>query len=233
MKSLFRLQHMLIIFVMMQHITLCAAKTRVVIGPDNTLYTSSKDSPATPSLTSNTAQQVLFSPIDNVKGALLHAIQDEQAAILVAIFMITDKDIAQALIDAHMRGVHVEIITDVGCRRDKFGKVDMLKKAGIVVYVYKPQSANAFISDIMHHKFVIFEKNRSAKPLLWTGSFNFTKSANLNNQENVLIIDDRSVIDRYKDHFLKLKNMIIERNPKKRVAIRRQLKRDINDLLVV
>ncbi len=62
----------------------------------------------------------------------------------------------------------------------------------------------------MHHKFVLFEKNILDKSLLWTGSFNFTKSANSKNQENVLIVDDAYLIQLYSNHFTRLVKQITD-----------------------
>jgi phosphatidylserine/phosphatidylglycerophosphate/cardiolipin synthase-like enzyme len=53
----------------------------------------------------------------------------------------------------------------------------------------------------MHHKFVIFGNNIGGKSLLWTGSYNFTKSATMNNQENVLVLDEIHLIEKYGRQF--------------------------------
>jgi len=53
----------------------------------------------------------------------------------------------------------------------------------------------------MHNKFVIFSCNVGNKTLLWTGSFNFTKSAQLRNQENVVVLDDPCIIEKYEKQF--------------------------------
>ena len=73
--------------------------------------------------------------------------------------------------------------------------------------IYKPSNTTIF-SDIMHNKFVIFGKNISNKPLLWTGSFNFTKSAQLKNQENVVILDEQYLIQKYEKQFEVIKKRI-------------------------
>jgi phosphatidylserine/phosphatidylglycerophosphate/cardiolipin synthase-like enzyme len=53
----------------------------------------------------------------------------------------------------------------------------------------------------MHHKFVLFEKNVGGKSLVWTGSYNFTKSATRNNQENIVLLDSKPLIDKYAKQF--------------------------------
>ncbi len=149
-------------------------------------------------------KQAFFSPDDDVQKVLIELINYEQEKIQAAIFSFTDGEIAQALLQAKARGVAIEIVTDISSVRDKFNKIELLKKNKINVHVYKPQTVTIF-NNIMHNKFVIFEKNIDNKSLLWTGSFNFTKSAKMNNQENVIVLDDKPLIDRYYQQFVKLK----------------------------
>ena len=152
--------------------------------------------------------QAFFSPQDDIKAILIDLIAHEQKSIRVTIFMFTEKEIAQALIAAHQRGVLVEVITDGGNAKDRYSKIPLLQKEGIAVYIYQPQDANSMLSDIMHHKFVVFEKNNSDKSLVWTGSFNFTKSANARNQENVVVLDDVAIIKQFRDRFEQLKRAV-------------------------
>ncbi len=152
-------------------------------------------------------KQAFFSPDDDLEDILIQLISAEQLSIKAAIFCFTNGDIAQALIDAHRRGVEIEIITDISCLKDKFNKIEMLKKSGIKIYVYNPKNTS-ILNNIMHNKFVLFGKNVGNKSLLWTGSFNFTKSAKINNQENIIILDEMHLIDRYGKQFAILKQRL-------------------------
>ena len=53
----------------------------------------------------------------------------------------------------------------------------------------------------MHNKFAIFDGK-----LLVTGSYNWTDSGERFNHENVVILDDPAVVQRYKDSFEHLYN---------------------------
>lgn len=150
-------------------------------------------------------KQAFFSPDDNVQDILVQLIDQEKKSIKIAIFSFTDGKIAQALIDAHRRGVMVEVIVDITGMRDKFSKIDWLKENRIKVTVYDPRN-NSIYNDIMHHKFVIFGNNIGGKSLLWTGSYNFTKSATLKNQENVLVLDEMHLIEKYGRQFELIKD---------------------------
>jgi phosphatidylserine/phosphatidylglycerophosphate/cardiolipin synthase-like enzyme len=149
---------------------------------------------------------VLFCPDDDTRGLLLDLIACEKKALYVAAFLLTDEVIARAIIDAKNRGVIVEVVTDQLCCEEGRGKVNLLHKEGIDVLVYCGKCAgHSNRSDIMHNKFIVFESNLFGRSILWTGSFNFTHSARLRNQENVLVVDDPAIVDRYRKQFSVLK----------------------------
>ncbi|MCL5875952.1 MAG: phospholipase D-like domain-containing protein [Candidatus Dependentiae bacterium] len=152
-------------------------------------------------------KHAFFSPDDNIKKILIDLIDAEQKAIKVTAFMVTDKDIAQALINAQCRGIAVEVITDGNSSKDRFSKIPMLKDSKITVYTYQPQSSG-IVNDIMHNKFIVFKDNIHHKSLLWTGSFNLTKSANDRNHENVLIVEEPCLVEQYEKRFEYLKTTI-------------------------
>jgi|GEM_PF-775879 len=145
--------------------------------------------------------QALFSPDDAVKDTLLHLIAAEKQQIFVAIFALTDPHICQALIDAHSRGVLVEVVADRHNAQTKWSKVRLLIKHQVAVWVYPTGITDA----IMHHKFILFFKNMQGNSLLWTGSYNFTRSASSINEENALILDAPHLIKAYKKQFERLK----------------------------
>lgn len=190
-------------------------KTHFIIGLPKEEYKEQKSLPQKedqkniPSWahSSKPIRQAFFSPDDDIKKILLDLIAHEEKDIKISIFMLTDKTIAQALIDAKNRGVDIEIIADGACNKDRFSKIKLLQDAGIKVYVYQAQG-NTVFNEIMHHKFVIFKQNIHQKSLLWTGSFNFTKSANDRNHENVLVIEESAVVDQYSKKFEELKQLI-------------------------
>lgn len=149
--------------------------------------------------------KVFFSPDDDIKKELLELINQEQESIKLAMFLFTHIDIARALIDAHNRGVSVEVITDQCCLHDKYNKITLLKEHDFTIYVYDNRHKTGTISNIMHNKFIIFGNTRSNKSSVWTGSLNFTKSAQLSNQENVLVVESRDIVDKFLEQFERIK----------------------------
>jgi phosphatidylserine/phosphatidylglycerophosphate/cardiolipin synthase-like enzyme len=159
-----------------------------------------------PSKNSRAGTYVFFSPDDDIRGLLLGMIKKEQDCIKIAMFNFTESKIADALADAHKRGVHVELIVDPSCLRSHKNKIGVLARKGIQVFVYNAEQSSApnGWTSCMHNKFAIFGKNALNRPCVWTGSFNFTRSAGTN-QENVVVLEDVHVVKKFDTQFEKLK----------------------------
>ena len=129
--------------------------------------------------------QVCFTPGQDCTGLIVRQIAASQQQILVQAYSFTSRPIMTALIDAHSRGVDVQVILDkahTGAARDLF-------QAGIPVRV---DHAHA----IAHNKVMIFDRQR-----ILTGSFNFTAAAQSRNAENLIIIEDMAVVSAYAANF--------------------------------
>ena len=193
------------------HFVLGRSGNSITLGADRCTDKEHAKRPITSINTNGTyISEVLFSPHDNLQGTLINLIEQEKKQIQVAIFMLTDDHITNALIEANRRGVLVEVITDKGTMHDKFSKIPRLKHEKIPVFAYCPAKESGILNNIMHNKFVVFHENLLGTGLVWTGSFNFTKSAQERNQENVVILNYPSVIERFQKKFEDLKKYISE-----------------------
>lgn len=141
--------------------------------------------------------EVLFAPDDRPATKLVELIDGAHQKIYAAIYMITDQKIAQALARARKRGVDVQIIVDTSSMIGSYGKGQQLKAGNIDLYVFGAH--HSFRQPLMHNKFAIIDNK------VWTGSFNWTKSANEKNQENVILTDNPDVRVRFEHHFKLLK----------------------------
>jgi phosphatidylserine/phosphatidylglycerophosphate/cardiolipin synthase-like enzyme len=182
-------------------------KTHFVIGyqPSASAHTQKAENKQDHAGLSPVPPVVFFTPDHDVRSQLISLINQEQENIKIAVFLFTDKKIADALLAANRRGVHIEIVTDPAGLRDRANKIGVMCDNTIAVYVYHGHYAPSGSSSIMHHKFIIFSKNKEDRSLLWTGSFNFTRIACDCNQENVIVLYDKRVIEQYEDQFKKLK----------------------------
>lgn len=155
--------------------------------------------------------RVLFSPDDHPTTHLINAINEAKWRIYAAIYMLTDKNIAYALANAkEKRGVDVQVVVDVSSVDSSYGKTEILRDGGIKLFVFNPTGKTGRFRPLMHNKFAILDNK------VWTGSFNWTISANQRNQENVIITDEKEVKERFLSHFYKLKNRCWEQKPKRR-----------------
>ncbi len=141
-------------------------------------------------LIDQTAQvQTFFSPDQDVQHALLELIREEMVSIKMAIYTFTDYEIAQALVDAHKRGVDVQVVIDPSQGKDRYSKIGMLFDVGIPVYFYNPDYIDDKRSNLMHNKFMVFGGNGKKRVRrVWTGSYNFTAAARTRNQENAVLM---------------------------------------------
>jgi phosphatidylserine/phosphatidylglycerophosphate/cardiolipin synthase-like enzyme len=99
--------------------------------------------------------------------------------------LITSAPIAKALLDAHKRGVKVEVILDKSQRTQKYSSATFLYNQGIPVKIDAQHP-------IAHNKVMIIDGET-----VITGSFNFTKAAEENNAENLLVVHVRKLAERY------------------------------------
>ena len=134
--------------------------------------------------------RVYFSPNGGCTDAILSQINQAKTEILLQAYSFTSQPIAQALIQAHKRGVKISAVLDKSNRGRKYSAATFLKNMGIPVFI---DASHA----IAHNKIMIID-NR----VVITGSFNFTQAAENKNAENLLILDDLPELTRaYKENF--------------------------------
>jgi len=114
-----------------------------------------------------------------------------KSTILVQAYTFTSAPIAKALLNAHKRGIKVEVILDKSQRTDKYSSATFFFNAGIPVKIDAQHA-------IAHNKVMIIDGE-----IVITGSFNFTKAAEENNAENLLIIHDKKLAERYTKNWQK------------------------------
>jgi phosphatidylserine/phosphatidylglycerophosphate/cardiolipin synthase-like enzyme len=104
---------------------------------------------------------------------------------LVQAYSFTSPPIAQALVRAKERGVIVKVTLDKGQERDKHSQMGYVAKAGIPVLIDRPPG-------LAHNKVMIIDD-----AIVVTGSFNFTRAAQMRNVENLLFIQSKSLAATY------------------------------------
>ncbi|SHO81288.1 Endonuclease [hydrothermal vent metagenome] len=137
--------------------------------------------------------EVYFSPDTNFENKIVSLINSSKSSIKFLAFAFTNLKISQALIDAKSRGVEVEGVFDESQNRfQKFSQYKRLKDNGLDVKFDK----NRFK---LHSKVFIIDEN-----IVVMGSYNFTKKANIINDENSMVIKDRDIAKAYLKRFYEI-----------------------------
>jgi phosphatidylserine/phosphatidylglycerophosphate/cardiolipin synthase-like enzyme len=137
-----------------------------------------------------THYEVCFTPGGDCTGKIVSAINEAKSSILVQAYSFTSAPIIRALIAAHKRGVDVKIILDKSDFRGHTAKTTaIVAESGIPIWKdYKPH--------IAHNKVIVIDGDE-----IITGSFNFSKAAQLHNAENLLIIRDKGLAEKYAENW--------------------------------
>ena len=111
----------------------------------------------------------------------------------IAIFTFTRDSIAQAILEAHQRGLKIRCIGDDGNSKVKGSDVRLLASVGI------PCKTDNNFRFHMHNKMAIIDNS-----VVITGSFNWTNQAINKNQDNILFIEDKDIANQYTEYFNKI-----------------------------
>jgi phosphatidylserine/phosphatidylglycerophosphate/cardiolipin synthase-like enzyme len=128
-----------------------------------------------------------FSPVDLVMNKLIAYVQGAQKSIRFMVFTYTDENLANAMIERYQSGVDVKgVIENRGASN---GALVPLFCANVPVQV----DGNKYT---MHHKVIIIDES-----IVITGSLNFTKSADDENDDNVIVIHSPVLAQLYLQEF--------------------------------
>ena len=129
-----------------------------------------------------------FTPIQNCRSKLIEFIKNTDNELKIAVFTLTNSEIAKTLIDAKKRNVKIRIILDDRMSVGVGSKLKILKDNGIEI---KTDKSNQY----MHHKYIISDNIK-----LLNGSYNFSNNSE-KNWENFNITDDKELVDSYSNNF--------------------------------
>ena len=125
--------------------------------------------------------RALFSPWDDIEGVLVEALAKARTEVRVQAYLLTSRPLTRALLEAYRRGVDVQVLADAEMARRAGGEsLQQLTRAGVPVWIETRYAA-------AHNKVILIDSERD-RPVLVTGSYNFTWSAQARNAENVLVI---------------------------------------------
>ncbi len=139
------------------------------------------------------SSDVCFSPDGQCSTVLIEEIDRAQETIHAAVYTFTNTSVAEALAEAHLRGVEVQIALDPWDGTG--GNVNEDVRSYL-----EGQGAQARMcpapAGIMHHKFAVFDGS-----VVLTGSYNWTHSADTINDENLVRLVRSEIAVQYEDEF--------------------------------
>lgn len=148
-----------------------------------------------------TIAKAFFAPQEHMLETILALIKAEKKEISIACYRMTHPEIICELGRAKKRGVHVRVIVDSESADDE--DIKKINRAGIYLYLWGRKWFDT--KPIMHNKFYLFSQNINDQALLVTGSANCTWSAQEANEENIVILNDSTLITQFEKQFNNLK----------------------------
>jgi phosphatidylserine/phosphatidylglycerophosphate/cardiolipin synthase-like enzyme len=129
-------------------------------------------------------------------------VNNEQEGILVCCFHVTLRSLGEALIAQKEKGISIEVVTNQsqGSKKEDSRIIEQLEAKNIPILSPKNKKYEQ-----MHHKFFIFKRNLLNKAILVTGSYNPTPHGDINSWDDLIIVDDPTVIDAYTKRFEEVK----------------------------
>lgn len=131
--------------------------------------------------------KVFFSPRGGCEKAIVAELAKARTSIDVAMYYLTSMNVVKQVAAAKKKGATVRIFLDKSQKNSSQTKY--LKDRGVSVRIYEG-------SGLMHNKFAVIDNK-----ILITGSFNWSDNAEKDNQENLLIMTDKKLIDQYAKRF--------------------------------
>lgn len=145
--------------------------------------------PIAPAAPATPIAEACFSPQHDCANRIVRLFEGARRSVDVCVFTITDDRITEAITRAHRRGVALRVITDNDKSYDPGSDIQRLERGGVPVRL----DVTAFH---MHHKFALFDGG-----LLLNGSYNWTRSASLNNEENFVLTSDPKLVQPFRQLF--------------------------------
>ncbi len=146
---------------------------------------SRADTPFPESQLAGSLVQVYFSPDDGVAAHLVDLIAEAEASVDVLAFALTSDPIGEALIEAHRRGIPVRVVVERDQAGNTGSEVDALQAAGVALRLDSNPNS-------MHHKVIVLDGDTVV-----TGSYNFSRSAEAFNDENLVVLHNHEIAVKY------------------------------------
>ncbi len=142
---------------------------------------------------------------EEIYRLVLRKIEEAQTAIYIAAAWFTDRDLLDALLKKYDDHVNIDIKVVLDNNKDNFYlPFKQLTDNGSIVKIIKKASSYGR----MHNKFCIIDEEK-----LISGSYNWSKNARTNNDENIIYTEDEQTVAEFLDKFNSLLEEAINFDP--------------------
>jgi phosphatidylserine/phosphatidylglycerophosphate/cardiolipin synthase-like enzyme len=170
-------------------LTLRETLTETAFRTTTTTTVVTTTSTATTTVNIPSVRETCFSRVERCDVLLISLINRANRSVYVAVYSFTRDSLATALISAKERGVEVRVVIERERAYEQGSEYPRLKSAGVDVRLDgNPNS--------MHHKFMVIDGY-----VVVTGSYNWSSAAEDRNDENIVVILDRDVAQRFVQEF--------------------------------
>ena len=137
-----------------------------------------------------TSLEIYFSPDDGAASSLLSLLDNAQKSIYFLAYSFTSNDLGDVIRTKAEGGLDVAGVMDEEQVNSNIGtEYDAFRQAGLDVRL----DGN---KDLMHHKVIIIDGK-----IVVTGSYNFTASAETKNDENLIVIHNAQIAEKFMEEF--------------------------------
>ena len=140
-----------------------------------------------------TSVEVQFAPDDRPEPALVNLLDTARASVAFLAFSFTSDPLGNALVRADQAGLHIQgVMDDEQAASNTGSELPAFRSAGLEVRL----DGNA---GQMHEKVLIIDEE-----IVVLGSYNFSRSANEKNDENLLVIHDQVIARLFVEEFARI-----------------------------
>jgi phosphatidylserine/phosphatidylglycerophosphate/cardiolipin synthase-like enzyme len=138
-----------------------------------------------------------FSPQDRSAAQVIRWVGTARQQLHFLAFSFTHDGIGDAVLDRYRNGVTVGGVFEDANTRDTFSEYGKLRSAGVDVLLDRnPWN--------LHHKVIVLDRTVAI-----FGSFNFSASADRDNDENLLIVDDPGLAEAFEREYARIREIAL------------------------
>lgn len=139
--------------------------------------------------------EALFSPEDGAAARLIRLIDSADSSLDILAYSFTNNRLADAILRAQDRGVRVRMLFDEDQTHESGSDYGFLRQSGV-------EARLDGSPELQHNKVILVDGEVTV-----SGSYNFTRSADRSNDENIVIVHDPSITSLFTAEFERLYEM--------------------------